>query len=240
MAFKKLERNTLAKQVVREIRIQIFSGLLKPGERVVESEIATAMGISRGPIREALVELGKEGLIITYPGRGNYVKNFTLKDIEEIYTLRALLEGYAVGLAFDHIQKQDLNWLRNILDRISEMAEKKDVIEVAQLNMQFHQKIVDLSDHQLVCATWRSLLAQERMLSAMTTEFYMNLMDIRRAHEALVEAIMSGDKELSKKCFESHILVAMNELISYLKKLSSKEDLQNGVTTLVACPSLIV
>ena len=223
MVFKKLERNILAKQVVREIRRQIFSGVLKSGERVVESEIAAAMGISRGPVREALAELVKEGLIIIYPRQGTYVKNFTLKDIEEIYTLRAMLEGYAVSLALDRLREQDLNSLRNILDRISEMAEKKDVIEVAELNMQFHQKILDLSDHKLVCATWHSLLAQQRMLSAMTTEFYISLIDIRRTHEILLETLMSGDKELSKKCFENHILVAMNKLISYLKNLQSQE-----------------
>jgi DNA-binding GntR family transcriptional regulator len=232
MAFKKLDRSTLAKQVVREIRRQIFSGVLKCGERVVESEMAAAMGISRGPIREALAGLVKEGLLIVYPQQGTYVKNFEIKDIEEIYTLRALIEGYAVTLALDRLQEQDLNCLRKILDDISDMAIKRDVIEVAQLNMKFHQKILDLSEHKLLYETWRGLLAQTKMLSAMTTEYYTNLIDIRKTHEVLLEALMTGDKELSKKSFENHILISMKELIAYLSNMQEKEtdrkEVKNG------------
>jgi DNA-binding GntR family transcriptional regulator len=216
---QKLNHHTLSKQVVRAIRHQIFSGALKPDERVVEAEIAVAMGISRGPVREAFAELEKEGLLITYPRRGTYVKSFSIKEIEEIYTLRALVEGYAATRALDRLTEEDLNQLRGILDEISEMAEKKDVIEVARLNMQFHEKILELSDHRQLYATWQSLLAQTQMLSAMTTEYYTSLPDIRKTHEILLDALNTRDKEHNKKCFENHILVSMNELIDHLKKM---------------------
>jgi DNA-binding GntR family transcriptional regulator len=222
MAFERLNHNTLSKQVVREIRRQIFSGVLKPDERVVESEIAAAMGISRGPVREAFAELEKEGLIVTNPRKGTYVKNFSLKDIEEIYTLRAMLEGYAVTLAFDRLQEQDLNYLRELLKQITEMAGKKDVIEVARLNMQFHRKILELSDHKRLYDTWQSLLAQTQMLSAMTTEYYTSLIDIRKSHEILLRALVKGDKGYIKKCFEDHILNSMNELIAHLRTMQEK------------------
>jgi DNA-binding GntR family transcriptional regulator len=219
---QKLNHHTLSKQVVRAIRHQIFSGALKPDERVVEAEIAVAMGISRGPVREAFAELEKEGLLITYPRRGTYVKSFSIKEIEEIYTLRALVEGYAATRAVDRLTEEDLNQLRGILDEISEMAEKKDVIEVARLNMQFHKKILELSDHRQLYATWQSLLAQTQMLSAMTTEYYTSLPDIRKTHEILLDALNTRDKEHNKKCFENHILVSMNELIDHLKKMQEE------------------
>lgn len=226
MAFEKLNHNTLSKQVVREIRRQIFSGALKPDQRVVEAEIAAAMGISRGPVREAFAELEKEGLIVTNPRKGTYVKSFSLKDIEEIYTLRAILEGYAVSLAFDRLQEEDLNYLRELLEKITEMAEKKDVIEVARLNMQFHRKILELSNHKRLYDTWQSLLAQTQMLSAMTTEYYTNLIDIRKSHEILLKALMDGDRRLIKKCFEDHILDSMNELIAHLKTMQAQGESQ--------------
>lgn len=229
MIFKKIDHNTLAKQVVREIRLQIFSGILKPGERAVESEIAEAMGISRGPVREAFAELKKEGLIIIHPRQGAYVSKFTIKDIKEIYTLRALLEGYAVTLAVDHLREHDLNWLRNILNQISDMAEKKDLIEVSRLNMQFHQKILDLADHKRLSETWQSLLAQTQMLSAMTTEYFTRLIDIKKSHEILLEALITGDKDHNKKCFENHILISMNELIDYLNKMQEQVPSQKNL-----------
>jgi DNA-binding GntR family transcriptional regulator len=234
MVFEKLNHNTLAKQVVREVRLQIFSGTLKPGERVVESEIATAMGISRGPVREALAELEKEGLVITSPRKGTYVKSFELKDIEEIYTLRALLEGFAVSLALDRFQEQDLAYLRDLLDQIVEMAEKKDVIEVSRLNMQFHKKIMELSDHKRLYDTWQSLLAQTQMLSAMTTEYYTSLIDIRKSHKILLDALVTGDRDHIKRSFEQHILKSMNELLDFLKKM--KEERSSGESRAEALP----
>jgi len=228
MVFEKLNHNTLSKQVVREIRRQIFSGALKPDQRVVEAEIAAAMGISRGPVREAFAELEKEGLIVTNPRKGTYVKSFSLKDIEEIYTLRAILEGYAVSLAFDRLQEEDLNYLRELLKQITEMAEKKDVIEVARLNMQFHRKILELSNHKRLYDTWQSLLAQTQMLSAMTTEYYTNLIDIRKSHEILLKALMNGDRGHIKKCFEDHILNSMNELIAHLKTMQAQGESQGN------------
>ena len=222
MAFERLSHNTLSKQVVRAIRHQIFSGALKPNQRVVEAEIATEMGISRGPVREAFAELEKEGLIITYPRKGTYVKSFELKDIEEIYTLRALLEGFAVSLALDRLQEQDLDYLGDLLDQIVEMAEKKDVIEVSRLNMQFHKKIMELSNHKRLYDTWQSLLAQTQMLSAMTTEYYTSLIDIRKSHKVLLDALVTGDRDLIRKSFETHILKSMNELLDFLGKMKQE------------------
>ena len=234
MAFEKLNHNTLSKQVVRAIRHQIFSGALRPNQRVVEAEIAAEMGISRGPVREALAELEKEGLIITYPRKGTYVKSFELKDIEEIYTLRALLEGFAVSLALDRFQEQDLAYLRDLLDQIVEMAEKKDVIEVSRLNMQFHKKIMELSNHKRLYDSWQTLLAQTQMLSAMTTEYYTSLIDIRKSHKILLDALVTGDRDHIKRSFEQHILKSMNELLDFLKKM--KEERPSGESRAEALP----
>jgi DNA-binding GntR family transcriptional regulator len=234
MAFEKLNHNTLSKQVVRAIRHQIFSGSLRPNQRVVEAEIAAEMGISRGPVREALAELEKEGLIITYPRKGTYVKSFELKDIEEIYTLRALLEGFAVSLALDRFREQDLAYLRDLLDQIVEMAEKKDVIEVSRLNMQFHKKIMELSNHKRLYDSWQTLLAQTQMLSAMTTEYYTSLIDIRKSHKILLDALVTGDRDHIKRSFEHHILKSMNELLDFLKKM--KEEGPSGESRAEALP----
>jgi len=219
MTFEKLDHTNLSKKVVRAIRHQIFSGVLKADDRVVESEIARALGISRGPVREALVELEREGLIITYPRKGTYVNNFTYKDIEEIYTLRALLEGHAVTRALDRLKEQDFNKLRDILNEISETAEKKDNIDVAQLDMQFHEEICKLADHKRLYITWKSLLAQIQMLSATVTEYYTSLKDVRKRHEILVDALVKGDRGYIKECFEQHILNSMNGLIDHLRKM---------------------
>ena len=214
----------MSNQVVRAIRRQIFSGELKPDERVVEATIAQAMGISRGPVREALLELEKEGLIINYPRKGTYVNSFTYKDIEEIYTLRALLEGHAVSLIHPGLKEEDLNRLKNILDDINLAADGKDILEVARLNMEFHKDICRLSGHQRLYSTWKSLRAQTQMLSAMTTEYYTRVEDIRKNHDILIDALIQSDTAYAKDVFEKHILKSMHELIAYLKSMEKKQE----------------
>lgn len=213
-----IEMLTVCQQVVRLIRLRIFSGVLKPGERIIESKIAHEMGISRGPVREAIKELENDGLIETTPRKGSYITELADKDIEELLTLRALLEGYAVTLAIDNLKEQDFQGLRGILDSIEKYARMKDVLGVARVNMLFHEEICRLSGNQRLYSAWKALLGPIRMLSAMTTEFYTKVEEIRAHHEDLFNALQQGDKIYAKDCFEKHILNSMHQLFQYLKK----------------------
>jgi GntR family transcriptional regulator of gluconate operon len=212
-----IEMLTISQQVVRLIRRRIFSGILQPGERVIESKIAEEMDISRGPVREAIKELENDGLIVTHPRKGSYIIKLADKDIEEILTLRALLEGHAVTLAIDNLKEQDFSRLRGILNDISEHAIKQDVLGVARVNMQFHEEICRLSGHQRLYFAWKTLLGPIRMLSAMTTEFYTKVEEIRAHHENLLDSLIKGDKIYAKGCFEKHILNSMHQLFQYLR-----------------------
>jgi DNA-binding GntR family transcriptional regulator len=213
MELPKLEHTNLSKQVVKALRYQILSGQLKPGERVLESEIADTLGISRAPVREALVELEREGLTTMYPRRGTYVKSFTEKDIEEIYTLRALLEGHAATLASDSLKQRDVKRLRNV---IKEMNNNIEIEDTSELNMQFHEEIFKLADHQRLHLTWKTLFAQTRMLSFMAAGFRRNVSEIMVEHEVLVDALIGGNKASIRETFERHILDSMNRLIDHL------------------------
>lgn len=187
----------------------------------MESEIARPLGISRGPVREALFELDREGLIVTYPRKGTYVNNFTEKDIEEIYTFRSLLESYAGTRASHKVKQEDLKRLGNILDEIC----KIDTADSEEIHMQFHEEILKLADHKRLHAGWKSLVAQIRMLSGVAAEpeHRRDLTEIRKDHEMLVDALIRGDEAYIKECFERHILDAMNRLIGHLRKMQEEE-----------------
>jgi DNA-binding GntR family transcriptional regulator len=219
MKLPKLDHASLAKQVVRVLRHQILSGELKPNDRVCESEIAQSLGISRAPVREALVELEREGLTVTYPRRGAYVKSFTEKDIIEIYTLRALLEGHAATLASSALKKADVRELQNL---IHEMNSGIDIADTSEMNVEFHEKIFKLADHQRLHSSWRNLFAQTRMLSAMAAGFRIKVSDIMAEHEVLVDALVSGEKEHIRESFEKHILDSMKRLVGHLRQTREK------------------
>jgi len=215
MNLQKLDYANLSKQVVRVLRHQILAGELKPNARVCESEIAQSLGISRAPVREALVELEREGLTVTYPRRGTYVNNFTEKDIIEIYTLRALLEGHAATLAASALKKADVKKLRGL---INQMNNSMDIADTSELNVEFHEAIFNLADHKRLHMSWRSLFAQTRMLSAMAAGFRIKVADIIAEHEVVVDALVRGDKENVRQSFEKHIHDAMERLIGHLQR----------------------
>lgn len=219
MNLLKLDHANLSKKVVRILRHQILSGELKPNNRVCEAEIARSLEISRAPVREALVELEREGLTIAYPRRGTYVKSFTEKDIVEIYTLRAVLEGYAATLAANALKKGDVKRLR---DLIKEMNNSIDTADTSEQNAEFHEAIFKLADHQRLHSSWRNLLAQTKMLSAMACGFRIKVSDIIAEHEVLVDALVDGDKTNIRESFETHILDSMERLLSHLRKTRAK------------------
>ena len=140
------------------------------------------------------------------------------KDIQEILTLRALLEGYAVCLAIDNMKDDDIRKFEEILDDMNKYALENDVLGVARLNMQFHEEVCKLSGHQRLYSTWKTLLGPIRMLSAMTTEFYTDVKVMRAHHEDLMESLIKRDKDYAKDCFEKHILNSLHELLQYLWK----------------------
>lgn len=209
---------SVSQQTVRLIRRQIFSGILKPGDRVVEAKIAQELGISRGPVREAIKELENDGLIVSHPRKGSYVIELVDRDIEEILTLRALLEGHAVTMAIDNLKDDDIKTLEEILDDMNKHALENDVLGVAQLNMQFHEEVCKLSGHQRLHSTWKTLLGPIRMFSAMTTEFYTDVKVMRAHHDDLLDSLIKRDKAYAKDCFEKHILNSLNELLQYLSR----------------------
>jgi DNA-binding GntR family transcriptional regulator len=216
----KIDAATISKQVVRALRQQIFSGCLKPGEKVLEAKFAAEMGISRGPVREALLILEQEGLVENSPRKGARVVKITLDDIREIYTLRALLEGAAVVLFMENKDAVALNELEDALKALSQTAAGRDVIEIAKKNLQFHEVILANCGNKRFMAVWKSLQAQSRMFSSMTTEYYLEIEDLYQHHVELKEAIYSGDKKTARLCFEKHILDSMEQLIESLKKNS--------------------
>lgn len=217
----KINDTSISKQVVRALRQQIFSGQLKPGEKVPESKIAEEMGISRGPVREALLVLEQEGLVATSPRRGSRVVQITMRDIREMYTLRALLEGYAVTLFMDNITKEGIDELENALAELKQAVINKDVIDISRKNLLFHEIIMTRAKHRRLLTAWKSLQAQSRMLSSMATEYYLGLEDLYQHHVELEDVIRSGDKRKAKKAFEKHILNSLDQLIISLQKNSA-------------------
>ena len=108
-SLQKVKRQPIATQVYEAVREAIFRGDMAPGSHLSEVDLSEQLGVSRAPIREALLQLEAEGIVELVPNKGAFVRGLSYKEVEEIYTTRSLLEGYAAALAAEHASPADIN-----------------------------------------------------------------------------------------------------------------------------------
>jgi len=146
--FSKQKRPTLMSQALKEIREAIQKGSLKPGDRLVEMQLAEAMQISRFPIREALRYLEKEGLVETKPFKGTYVAQLTERDMEELCSLRSAIEAFAIRILIKHIDAEKIKKLESIFQSMQQASKNEDLDKLISEDFRFHQIICELSDYR--------------------------------------------------------------------------------------------
>jgi DNA-binding GntR family transcriptional regulator len=174
----------------------IISGKLKPGEHLKESVIANQMSVSRIPVREAFRQLEQEGLIVSIPNQGSFVKVFEEKDIREIFTLRGTLESLACELVLGNglLGPEDLEHLEGYVQKQRAAIEARDFDQLTALDMDFHEFICKKSGSERLLKMWRSLRAQIQVLfhqRFLALDWVPETVDTD--HSAILEALRQGD-----------------------------------------------
>jgi DNA-binding GntR family transcriptional regulator len=196
--FNKATSRTLRTEVVDMIRDAIVSGRLKPGEHLKETVLAEQMSVSRSPVREALRQLEEEGLIVSIPNQGSFVKVFDEKDIKEIFTLRAALEDLAceIVLRDGKLQLADFRRFEAYIEQQREAIKAQDFDRLTKLDMAFHEFICKKSEFERLLKMWQSLSGQIQVLfyqRFQTFDEVPQTVDID--HSAILEALRHGDAE---------------------------------------------
>lgn len=216
--YKNFPSESLATGVSRIIREAIILGRLKPGEKIIEYELAKQMGISRSPIRDAFRVLEKEGLVTLYPRRGVRVTEISLKDLKEIYALRANLESLAFQMAISNIKPTEVGRMESLLKSMSVMTKKKDVEGVVKLNEQFHDFVLKLSDNDRLNQLVHSLRNQIRRYRMASLSLPGRIEEAFIEHQKIVDAFKRRNKSLTEKLVKEHILQAGKKLIESMEK----------------------
>lgn len=138
-----LSNNPLRKHVYKEIEKAILDGVFAPGDALAEGKLSTELGVSRTPVREALMQLELEGLIKTVPNKGAVVVGVTEKDINDIYTIRTRIEGLATRGAAENISDDELAALREVVELQEYFVTREDYLQVWHLDNRFHEIIYD-------------------------------------------------------------------------------------------------
>jgi len=213
-----LERSNLALDVATRLRDLMARGDLSPGTHLVESEVAQKLGISRGPLREALRILETEGLVKSFPGRGSFVAEISARDVQEIYSLRAILEEEALRLAIQKATADDISELEAILQSMFAAAETGNHAEVLDRDLEFHMRIWKVAAHQRLESFLREIAAQAKMYIAVQTSLYDDLAAGISDHRGLLEALKNKDVELATRTLREHLRVASETLLDYSRR----------------------
>ncbi|MGA8426014.1 MAG: GntR family transcriptional regulator [Candidatus Dormiibacterota bacterium] len=200
-----IPKGTLGESAFEVLRDAILTGRLFSGQRLVETKLASELGISRGPLREALALLQKDGLIEVVPRRGRFVLAFTEPAVEEFYRLRLVLETYAVGLVIASLDEEKLRTLERAAQRLERAEEVGVAAKVIAADLEFHESLYDLSGHQLLRAIWKDTMASKLRLL-----IYLTVRDKydpppKASHGALVAAIRRRDIKAAEEFVADHI-----------------------------------
>jgi DNA-binding GntR family transcriptional regulator len=202
---EKLERPAnLKDQVVSALRKSIIAGELKTGEQIVEAKLAAEMGISRGPIREAIGILEGEGFLTRADGCLT-VTTLTRKDIYEIYSLRSVIEGLAARIAVEKFKPDDIAYMEKVLWEIARADPMGDGTVTVKSSLAIHRFIMDKADHKRLLDLWLNLNMQLKMLASMVMT-HDTITDTFSKHTKLIEALKSGDPDIAEQAMRKHIM----------------------------------
>ncbi|WP_352420299.1 GntR family transcriptional regulator [Proteiniborus sp.] len=203
--------------VFESIREAILDGRLKPGERVMEVQLAEKLGVSRTPVREAIRKLELEGLLVMEPRKGAYVADISLNDVVDVLEIRSSLEGLAASLAAIRANEEEIELLRQKAVEFKQCIEKKDVQGMINKDTEFHEVILLAAKNKKLTSIIESLREQvQRFRVAYFTEYNMTTYLVEE-HQNVLNAIENREPERASKYAQNHIENIEKYIVSGLK-----------------------
>jgi DNA-binding GntR family transcriptional regulator len=205
-------RTSLREQIKDVILQRIVEGRLQPGSRIVETRVAQELGVSQGPVREALRDLEQLGCVVHEPGRGCSVRAISLEELLEAFPVRAALEALAARLAAERISKSELAELRQLLERMRRAARRGDAHEQSEANASFHATIVRAARNATLARQWQMLEPYSRTYLTVSRPG-IDLVHLSDRHLPILAALERGDPERAAEAMHDHLMGAARLLM---------------------------
>lgn len=195
----------LRQRVAAVLRDAILAGSLRPGAPLVEKAIAEELEISRAPVREAIRSLAKEGLVESIPYKGSRVRVLHARDVQEVYSMRGLLERYAVRQLLTAPTPPDLAPLADACTAMETAAAAGDAGGVNAADEHYHRTLIALADHELLLGMWNLIELRARHAMGLRNVQLGDLRAVAANHRAIVDAMRAGDLERSLRLVTEHV-----------------------------------
>lgn len=202
--------------VFNTLREAILKGELKPGERLMELQLAAKLGVSRTPIREAIRMLEQEGLAVTIPRKGAEVAKMTEKDMEDVLQIREALDELAASIACEQISEEELEELKRTMHEFEEYTKTGDLKKIAEADVKFHDIIYKATGNPKLVSMVSNLREQMYRYRVEYLKDEKNYPVLVREHSEIVEGLSGKNKEKVTGAMHNHVknqVMAVKEMI---------------------------
>ncbi len=205
---------SLRQKAYQLLKQKIITGEFAPGDVLSESELADLLGVSKTPVREALTQLQHDNLVSLIPRKGYLVTNLTLKDIQEIFEVRLILERAATMLAAERITAEELATVERYLEMDFDPTHREDLLRYVQANRDFHLEIARASHNHRLCEYLDRIFVDAQRLQYMDLTIWGAPWVWQRDHKRIVEALRHHDKDAAAAAVEASIEEARTRLLA--------------------------
>lgn len=209
-----IPHRTIAEYIAHWIRERIAQRLLAPGARLREARIARELQTSRAPVREAISQLAREGLVTKRPNQSARIVELSEPMLREVASLRTILESYGASLSLDRLDAQGLQVLTGIVQTMQHAAKRGEFSRVIEQDYAFHDCLMKAGGHQLLYEMWSGLSAQVRLLVSGTNHMDQDLRSIARTHARILAAIRTKDRERTHQLIGMHLNEMLERFIA--------------------------
>jgi DNA-binding GntR family transcriptional regulator len=205
---KKKDPELLGNYIYQQLRECIMCGELKPGVRLIVLDLSQKYGVSQAPVREALSRLRQDGLIIGKDNKGSVVSEISLVEVEELYELRQLIEGYAVRETLKNMKQKNFDYLEKIYDGMKQAGIENDLTKFINLDMKFHDFFYENCNNRAILNVWTHIKVQLiRFMFVSNQIYFSNIEEVADYHIELLSALRLNDTEQIEKLFIDHMKV---------------------------------
>lgn len=200
-----VDRRATADVVAESLRERIIDGTFEPGLQLTEAHLAEALGVSRGPLREAFQRLVQEGLLVAEPHRGVFVRTLDGDDLADVLLARATIERTAADRVARAGRPEVLDRLRALVEDMSAAATAGRGAEVAESDLRFHEALVAGAGSERLVRMYATLLAETRLCLHTMPDRLRAPDEVVAEHRALLAALVGGDALAAVACVDAHL-----------------------------------
>jgi DNA-binding GntR family transcriptional regulator len=211
---KRVTRTSVAESAYEAFRDSILQGRYPPGEQLVEARLASELGVSRGPVCEALGRLTEDGMLVDIHHRGTFVRELAPADVIDIYNVRIGLESVAVQLMIG--AGRSVRPLGSLVDDMRKAARANGPARLSRAEFRFHETLCELSGNSLLASVYRSISSQVQMVLSLKNASYLDPQEIADEHVPLIDAVEAGDAKVAAERITQHVVCPLEPLFARL------------------------